>query len=316
MRIRNPADSRMSYCLLAVGIFGSRSRLGQRIDLLLRGRRTHSVNTSAGDVIVSAIVLCALLLGGSLAPRWIAFAQESSGLFFEVASVRPTPAERSGDDYGSYFRTLPGGRFSAENVSLLRLVMRAYGVDRNQVSSGNWLKSDDRYDIEARADDRNPSFIKASAAGPLANRALQDSRLRTLLENRFKLAVRRETKVASGYALVVAKGGPRLKEPTEVRQGDGSITAGRGRLVAQKVPLSMLAVQLTRLVGRSVADETGIEGVFDFDLEWSPEETPADLAAAPSIFTAIQEQLGLKLESAKGPVKVLVIDHVEKPDAN
>jgi uncharacterized protein (TIGR03435 family) len=78
----------------------------------------------------------------------------------------------------------------------------------------------------------------------------------------------------------------------------------------------MLAGQLTRLVGSSVVDETGLEGGFDFNLEWTPEETPADLASDPSIFTAIQEQLGLKLEARRERTEIIVIDHVEKPDAN
>jgi uncharacterized protein (TIGR03435 family) len=78
----------------------------------------------------------------------------------------------------------------------------------------------------------------------------------------------------------------------------------------------MLATQLTRLLGRSVVDETGLEGEFDFNLEWTPEDTPADLAQAPSLFTALQEQLGLRLEARKEQTEMLVVDHVEKPDAN
>jgi uncharacterized protein (TIGR03435 family) len=78
----------------------------------------------------------------------------------------------------------------------------------------------------------------------------------------------------------------------------------------------MLAAQLTRVAGRIVTDETGLEGGFDFNLEWTPEESPTDLAAAPSLFTAIQEQLGLRLEARREKTEILVIDHVEKPDAN
>jgi uncharacterized protein (TIGR03435 family) len=198
------------------------------------------------------------------------------------------------------------------------LIMNAYRVDSSQISGGNWLRfGGDNYDIEAKADDQDPRFKAADAAGPAAKQALRDSMLRSLLEDRFKLGVHRETKETSGYALVVAKGGPKLKEPTEARSGDGSISVvARGRLKGQKAPLSMLAGQLTRLMGSSVVDETGLEGGFDFNLEWTPEETPADLASAPSIFTAIQEQLGLKLEARKEPTEIIVIDHVEKPDAN
>jgi uncharacterized protein (TIGR03435 family) len=234
-----------------------------------------------------------------------------------VASVKPTPAARSGNDYGTYFRNLPGGRFSAENVSVGMLIMLAYRVDSNQISGGNSLRfGGDRYDIEAKADDQDPRFKAADAGGPAAKQALRDLMLQALLEDRFKLAIHRETKETSGYALVVARGGPKLKEATEVRPGDGSISVARGRLTGQKAPLSMLAGQLTRVLGRPVADETGFEGTFDFNLEWTPDETPPDVASAPSIFTAIQEQLGLKLEARKERTEIIVVDHVEKPDAN
>jgi uncharacterized protein (TIGR03435 family) len=304
--------------MLAVGIFGSKSRIGDRVEMLLRGGRTFSPRASATGVVASTIVLCGLMLAGSLAPRWIAFAQEQPRASFEVASVKPTPAARSGSDHDTYFRGLPGGRFSAENASLGMLIMNAYRVDSSQISGGSWLRfGGDRYDIEAKADDQDPRFKAADAAGPAAKQALRDSMLRTLLEDRFKLAVHRETKETSGYALVVAKSGPKLTESTEAREGDGSISVpGRGRLTGQKAPLSMLAAQLTRLVGRTVTDETGLEGGFDFNLEWTPEETPADLASAPSIFTAIQEQLGLKMEARKERTEMIVIDQVEKPDAN
>lgn len=304
--------------LLAVGIFGSKSKIGDRIETLLRRGRTFSPRAASSSIIAGVSALACLVVAASLVPRWIAFAQEQPRPAFEVASIKPTPSARRGLDFGSYYRTLPGGRFSAENVSLGMLIMKAYGVDSKQIVGGDSLRfSGETYDIEAKADDHDPRFEAAEAAGPAAHEALRNSMLQTLLADRFKLAVRRETKEASGYALVVAKGGLKLKEPTEVRSGDGSISVtGRGQLKGQKAPLSMLATQLTRLLGRSVVDETGLEGEFDFNLEWTPEDTPADLAQAPSLFTALQEQLGLRLEARKEQTEMLVVDHVEKPDAN
>jgi uncharacterized protein (TIGR03435 family) len=308
--------------MLAVGILGGKSRgfesrLGDRIQILLRRGRTFSPRASAAGVAASTVILGGLMFSGSLAPRWIAFAQEQPRASFEIASVKPTPAARRGFDFGTYFRSLPGGRFSAENVPLGMLITKAYGVDSNRIVGGNWLRfGGETYDIEAKADDHDPRFKTAEAAGPAAQQALTDSMLRSLLEDRFKLAVHRETKETSGYALVVAKGGPKLKKATEARPEDGSISAGRGRLTGQRAPLSMLAAQLTRAAGRTVTDETGLEGEFDFNLEWTPEETPTDLSAAPSLFTAIQEQLGLRLEARREKTGILVIDHVEKPDAN
>lgn len=304
--------------MLASGLFGSRSQLGDRIEMLLRRGRTFSPRTSIIGIFSSAVVLGNLMLAGSLAPRWIAFAQQERRPSFVVASVKPTPAAPRGFDFGTYFRSLPGGRFSAENVPRGMLVMKAYGVDSNRIVGGNSLRfGGETYDIEAKADDRDPRFKAAEAAGPAPQEALVNSMLQSLLADRFKLAVHSETRETTGYALVVAGGGPKLKEPTDARSGDGSISVtGRGRLTGQKAPLSMLAGQLTRLVGRTVTDETGLEGEFDFTLEWTPEETPADLASGPSIFTAIQDQPGLKLESRKERTETLVIDHVEKPDAN
>ncbi len=306
--------------MLAVGIFGRGSRIGARIEMLLWRGRTFSARASATAVIVSAVILSCMMLAGSLAPRWIAFAQQAPRPSFVVASVKPTPAARSGYQHDTWHRNLPGGRLSIENASLRMLIMWAYrggSLDFvGQISGGDWLTSDDRYDIEAKADDNDPRFKAAAAGGPGAQQVLQDSMLQTLLADRFKLAVHRETKETSGYALVVAKGGPKLTKPTEDRSGDGSLTVHGRRVQGQKAPLSMLAGQLAKTLGRPVVDETGLEGGFDFTLEWTPEDTPTDLAQEPSIFTAIQEQLGLRLAARKEQTEVIVIDHVEKPDAN
>ena len=124
------------------------------------------------------------------------------------------------------------------------------------------------------------------------------------------------------YALVVAKGGPRIRlteAPAVMGQTPFSMP-GRGRLIGTQVSVEMLAKVLSDQLGRSVQDQTGLHGVFDFKLEWEPDPsparadsvlTPAELGAGSSLFTAIQEQLGLKMEARKGPVEVLVIDHIE-----
>ncbi len=129
--------------------------------------------------------------------------------------------------------------------------------------------------------------------------------LRTLLADRFKLASHSETKELPLYSLVVGKNGPRIQE---VKDGIGSMSAGKGRL-SGRMPIVDFARYLSPILGRAVVDRTGLTGAFDIKLEW----TPGDDASGPSIFTAVQEQLGLKLESAKGPVEILLIDHAEKP---
>jgi len=153
--------------------------------------------------------------------------------------------------------------------------------------------------------------------------------LRSLLADRFQLALHSETKEQPVYALVVNKGGPKLQESTEPR---GLIRKmGRGTLKAQAVELGMLALNLSNELGRSVFDKTGLAGKYDFELKWAPsQDSAAQLGAppqtaefalpadpdGPSIFTALQEQLGLRLESGKGPVEVLVIDRAERPSKN
>ena len=225
---------------------------------------------------------------------------------FEVASVKPTAA--SG---GMSLNRLPGGRFTAENASLGRLIEFAYDVRTYQISGGpKWLESDG-FDIVAKAEGENPDLRQM---------------LQKLLEDRFKLALHRETKDLSLYTLVVGKGGPKLQRSDKDR---GSISGGgKGKTIYQKVSMGMLAENLSQRLGRTVINGTGLKGEFDFTLEWAPSEgeprkkvdgvevpVPAD-ASGPSIFTAVQEQLGLKLESTKGPVEVLVIDRAEKPTGN
>jgi uncharacterized protein (TIGR03435 family) len=136
--------------------------------------------------------------------------------------------------------------------------------------------------------------------------------LQNLLADRFQLKLHRESKDAPIYALVVAKNGPKLKESAPGAQG--SIGMSQGNLSARGVPVAALADQLSGPVfqlGRPVIDRTGISGIYDFTLDWASDDS------APSVFTALQEQLGLKLEAQKGSVEVLVVDSMErKPSAN
>jgi uncharacterized protein (TIGR03435 family) len=146
--------------------------------------------------------------------------------------------------------------------------------------------------------------------------------MQALLADRFGLVIHRETRELPMYALVVAKGGPRIRlteTPAIFGQTPFSMPS-RGHLIGTQVSAEMLAKALSNQLGRSVQDQTGLKGVFDFRLEWEPDASPAhpdgmpapaDPRAGSSLFTAIQEQLGLKLDSRKGPVGVLVIDHIE-----
>jgi uncharacterized protein (TIGR03435 family) len=181
-----------------------------------------------------------------------------------------------------------------------------------------WLESD-RFDIEAKA-----------TGNPRREQVL--TMLQSMLADRFKLALHRETRELPVYEMAVAKGGPKFKaracvgQPGPDNPCGGFTVSLRGTLTGRVAPLAELAETLTTLLNRSVLDKTALTGKYDFDLKWTPDGTtirgPGDPDApqpdpnGPSIFTAVREQLGLELKSAKGPVEVLVIDHVEKPDAN
>jgi uncharacterized protein (TIGR03435 family) len=148
--------------------------------------------------------------------------------------------------------------------------------------------------------------------------------LRTALEDRFKLLFHRETKQVPVYKLMIAKNGPRLKSSD--RDTPPSMRGGGGELVARHATIANLVSQLKRSLGQHVIDETGLSGVYDFTLVFAPDENQQPVPGlprvapvdpnGPSLFTALQEQLGLKLESSNGSVDVIVIDHVEKPSEN
>ena len=210
---------------------------------------------------------------------------------FETASVKLLP----GQDGLTSFRADGTDRFIATNAPLELLIEMAFGVDDSRISAGRWL-GPERYDVVAKAED----------GVRLTQEGLQP-RLRQLLEERFKLALHRETKDVPGFTLVVAKGGPKLRRsfgdqappliyPGGLRSGSWSMEA--------------LAWGLSRPLRQPVVDKTAIEGTFDIELNYARDgDTDSPL---PSIFTALQEQLGLRLESGKSPVEILVIDHLEK----
>ena len=295
--------------LLAVGIFGNKSRIGDRIEMLLRRGRTFSPHASPVGIIATALALGALMLVSPLAPRWIAFAQEPAHPSFEVASVKPSdPSDKPG-----FLHTDPG-RMNLNGVTVKMLIQQAWAISGYRIYGGpSWLDST-RYNIEAKAPD---------GAGNLTLDQMRPM-LQTLLTDRFHLAVRREEKDLPMYRLVVSKNGSKLRE--SVVSGEPQSRMSTGRITDEKADLNTLASQLGQQLGRFVSNQTGLKGVFNFKVQWTPDpgqnqggdsDTPPPAGVeGPSIFTALQEQLGLKLESSKGPVEVLVIDRAEKPDVN
>ena len=282
---------------------------------------------------------------GAATPQADGTAQQA----FEVASIKPS-AE---DGRRVMIGISPGGRFTASGVTVRMLIQEAYDVRDFQIAGGpGWIASE-RYDIVAKSET------------PGLNRDKIKVLLQSLLAERFNLKLHRETKELPIYALIVGKSGnklhkseiqtdpadddvppkmPHSREPgvedrSAVRAGGSAprvkgamIRMGRGQLEAQMAALKDFASLLAQQVGRPVVDKTGLEGKYDFKLEWTPDESmrgngpfgespaheaaPAGDSSGPSIFTALQEQLGLKLESEKGPVEILAIDHIDKASAN
>lgn len=225
---------------------------------------------------------------------------------FEAASIKPADPSTSGYSW----RTDPG-RLTIQNMSLKNLVMLAWDVKSYQIAGGpKWLDGD-RFDIAAKVEGDQAKLLRGKEADAWIRMALQ-----ALLVDRFRLRVHADSKPLSAYTLVVAKSGFKLSPAEKVRGSSNSW--GRGQLTAKESSIAEFASALSSQMDRPVVDHTGIDGIYDFTLKWSPGDDPdaTDSAAGASLFTVIQETLGLKLEGKKLPVPVIVIDSAEKPDAN
>jgi uncharacterized protein (TIGR03435 family) len=215
-------------------------------------------------------------------------------------------------------------RFMATNFTLHDLVQLAYGVQNSQIVGGpDWINSE-KYDVDARLD-----RLVVDELNRMGGEQGSLERLRiiqSLLTDHFKLTLHRETKVLPAYALVAADGGPKLQTarpgdtyPGGIRGpggrpvGTGYFEPEKGKVIFQGRPLSSLVQYLSDRLGRNVLDKTGLNGTYDFALQWAP-TSPG--ASSPSILAAVQEQLGLRLEPQNAATEVLVIDHAEKPPGN
>jgi uncharacterized protein (TIGR03435 family) len=287
----------------------------------------------------ACVLACAIL-----APLVPVIAQQDapSTHKFEVASVR----ENTSDDGKVMLGIQPGGRFNAHNVPLWDLIRQAFAVQRSQiVGAPDWTETA-RYDIVAKASDEIPRSGPDMPLGPL-NFMLQD-----LLADRFRLKAHRETRDLPVYALTFARSDHRLGEGLKAstvdcaamaRAGGGARGRGGpplgfgpgerptcgmrlapGRIIAGGATVAQLTQMLSQLAQRIVVDKTGLGGAYDIDLTFTPDRMPQGAPPpgvpmpsidpnGPSLFTALQEQLGLKLDSQRAPIEVIVIDHVERP---
>ena len=272
----------------------------------------------------------------------LANAQEPRApIAIDVASVKPSDPAGCGE-YPMIDN--PPGRLNMQCVTVKLLVQMAYGVNGYQVSGGpGWIGST-RYDIVAKAvgyevgDKFGGTNESTLTDGQRKSRGeLMGGMLLTLLAERFQLKAHRETKDLPVYVLAVAKGGSKLKDGGLASDVSGGLRLGRGFLAGTQETVPFLVRALSQILGRPVVDRTDLKGKYDFELKWTPDQSSGNnalgepqgpslavagsgaLAADPNsvtIFTAIQEQLGLRLDSTKGPVEVVAIDRVEKASAN
>ncbi len=220
----------------------------------------------------------------------------------EVASVKPSGAA-TGSSSGIYTGQ---GRIDAHNVTLKRCIIGAYRVGPNQVIGGpSWL-DDDRYDILAKADQ------------PVDGDEALMNMLQTILADRFQLKLHREQRPMTAYILEVAKNGPKLEKSEDGNSDTNTTGSNTGISIdARGATMDRLTQILAREVDLPILNRTGLDGAFNFTLKWTPQRLQQ--SAGPdgiSIFTAIQEQLGLRLRAEKVPVEVIVIDSAEKPSEN
>ena len=223
---------------------------------------------------------------------------------FEVASIRA--AQQDGD----HDSASDGNLFRTHNLTLKRMIAMAYDVDVRQIAGGpEWIDSAS-YDINAKIPAEYSSHTREDIGRMLAS----------LLADRFRLATHRETTQISGYALTVAKNGPKM-ELAAPGKANSHTHESKGHLTAENVSMEQFAQRLSRnaQVDKLVMDRTGLAGRYNFELEWDVADPLGGDAAStdrPSIFTALQEHLGLKLDPAKIQVESIVVDHAEKPGAN
>lgn len=318
------------------------------------------------------LLLAALALSVVAGPVAFGFVQEASPASqilhaagplpsFEVATIKPDHSGSGFTRFGAAGHGAPLDRFIATNASIRKLMGWAFAgnslpLPDYEVSGGpNWIDSD-RYDIDAKLEDSQVAELQKLSD---TDRILQVRRMvQGLLADRFKLVVNDTTETRPVYALVIAKGGLRMKEttpcsapppgfvpppppppppgpspvaPREPATPTQPQIAGRlGDFAACELPVKGLVRMLQLSLDRPIVDQTGLTGNYSFELKWTPDfnppgatpgaspgaEAPPSDASGPSIFTAIQEQLGLKLEPTKGPVETLEIVHIEKPSAN
>jgi len=236
---------------------------------------------------------------------------------FDVAAIHqhiPEPHE-----HNSIWSSPSDGHFRAENISVIMLIHWAYEMPEARILGAPGWTNAAHFNIDAAADPSVDAQLKGLSSD--AGRKQKEKMVQALLADRFKLATHTESRELPIYVLVVAKGGPKLGA---LKSSGTTVNHGRDHIEVEGAnSAALLAEELSKEVGRDVVDKTGMTGRYHLMLKWTPDDATepqllngAPVDSSPSLFTALEEQLGLKLQPAKGPVQVLVIDYVEMPSEN
>lgn len=236
---------------------------------------------------------------------------------FDVAAIHLHVSQPH--EHNSIWSSPIDGKFNAENISVITLINWAYEIpDTRILGAPGWARST-MFNIEAKSDPSVDQQMHNLTSD--AGRKQKEKMVQALLADRFKLAMHTETRQLPIYNLVVAKGGPKLGA---FQESGSFVNTWNDHLdIQMSNSVSFLAEELSKIAGRDVVDKTGIAGRYDLKLKWTPDDRAGSDASGsngsdsgPSLFTALEEQLGLKLEPGKGPVNILVIDHIEMPTEN
>ena len=225
---------------------------------------------------------------------------------YDVVSIKP---DRS--DTGRVSIHIDDGIFDALNVSLKNMILSAYNLKGPQLFGLPKWGDSAHFDIKAKIIHPDKNVLEALTSDQF------QSMQQPILTDRFQLKFHHEMKLLPVYELVILKGEPKFQEATPAElKGEQGVGVHNRRMVGTAVPIASLTEELSRQVQRVVVDKTGLTSMYSFQLTWSPDDAPPpapDVTAPPDIFTALQEQLGLKLQPGKEMIDTFVIDHVELP---
>jgi uncharacterized protein (TIGR03435 family) len=297
------------------GVTGS--NLKRRVEAIMMNRNPYKLSFGRRLLLAAAgftAVIVPIAAGAFRIPS-VRAQQPAGALEFDAVSVKPSdPNSRN----GTVVSLTRGGGLHVINATLKDLIETAYDARELQILGVPAWASATKYDVTA-----TPGTHPEGAAVSQPGNNNVRLKVQAMLKDRFQLQLHRETRSVPVYSLVVARGSIK---PGVLRATDSphkGVNAGQGTMLGEAASMTDLTHKLSRLLDRLVVNHTGLEGNYDFKLEWTPDPGPSapdgqpvETSLGPSLFRALQQQLGLRLEATKGPVDVLVIDHVGKPSEN